>query len=97
MNIMNLLTLLTTIVGDFPKVMAAGTFLINAIATAESTTLSGADKLTQVLNEFELFLKSIAPEWEGDFTTIAADVEAVVNDVVAFYNAIGSFTHGLKL
>lgn len=75
------------ILGDLPKVFAALTFLHQAIVDVEATGKSGPDKLTAVLNDFETFLNSAAPTWVGEFTTIAAAVESVVNEIVGIYNA----------
>ncbi len=86
MNVFNLIPTLFTILGSLPKVIAAVQFLIKAINDAETTGLSGQDKLTLVLNDFEAFLLAAAPTWAGEFETIAKDVEAVVADIVGLYN-----------
>lgn len=77
------------IFNDLPKVFEALSFLHKAIVDVEATGKSGPDKLTSVLNDFETFLNTAAPSWAGTFSTIAADVEAVVNEIVGIYNAFG--------
>ena len=94
MNIVALLSLLSTIIGDMPKVLAAVAFLVKAIGDAEATGQTGEQKLAAVLNDFEAFLLAAAPTWAGEFQTIAADVEAAVGDVVALYN---DFAHAAPL
>lgn len=85
-SILSLLGILGTIINDLPKAVAAVQFLFKAITDAEATGKSGPDKLTAVLNDFEAFLMQIAPTWAGTFDTIAKDVEAAVNDIVALLN-----------
>lgn len=86
MGIFSLIPMLMTILGDLPKVVSAIQFLIKAINDAEATGLSGSDKLTAVLNDFEGALNAINPTWGGDFAPIASAVEAVVGDIVGLYN-----------
>lgn len=86
MSIFSLIGILGTILGDLPKVMGALQFLVKAINDAEATGVSGPDKLTAVLNDFEAFLQEVAPSWAGTFETIAKDVESAVNDIVGLYN-----------
>ena len=85
-SIFSFIPTLLTILGDLPKVLSAFEFIRQAILDAEKTGASGPDKLTAVLNDFETFLKTAAPNWVAPFETIAADVEAVVNEMVALYN-----------
>lgn len=86
LSVFSFIPTLLTIVGDLPKALQAFEFLLKAITDAESTTLSGPDKLTAVLNDFEAGLNAINPAWGGEFDPIAKDVEAVVNSIVAVYN-----------
>lgn len=77
---------LFTILGDLPKVIQAIMSLRQMIVDAEATGLSGPDKLTKVLNDFEAALNVLAPSFGQPFATIAADVEAMVNALVADFN-----------
>lgn len=74
------------IFGELGKVVSAFEFIHKAILDAEATGKSGPDKLTAVLNDFEAFIMVAAPSWAGTFSTIAKDVEAVVNEIVALLN-----------
>ena len=87
MNILTFIPTLLSILGDLPKVLAALMSLKQAIVDAEATGKSGPDKLTAVLNDFEAALNDLNPAWGGEFAPIAAEAEAVVNDIVGFYNA----------
>lgn len=91
MNIISLLGLLSTIIGDAPKVLAAVSFLLKAIADAEATGQTGEQKLAAVLNDFEAFLSANFPTFAQPFETIATDVEAAVSDAVALINVFGIF------
>ena len=91
MNILSLISLLTTIVGDAPKVLAAISFLMKAIADMEATTQTGEQKLAAVLNDFEAFLTANFPSFAQPFETIAGAVEAAVNEAVAIANLLGVF------
>jgi hypothetical protein len=84
--ILSFIPTLLGILGELPKVLAAFDFLRKAITDVEASGKSGPDKLTAVLNDFEVFLKTAAPNYAQPFETIAADVEAVVNEIVAIYN-----------
>ena len=84
--ILSFFPLMFTILGDFPKVIAAFQFIQKAILDAEATGNSGPDKLTAVLNDFETFLNVLNPAWGGTFDTIAKDIEAVVGESVALFN-----------
>lgn len=84
--VLSFIPTLLSIVGDLPKVVAGIEFLLKAITDAEATGKSGPDKLTAVLNDFEAFLNQVAPTWAGTFTTIAADVESVVGEIVGLFN-----------
>ena len=86
MSIFSLIPTLMTILGSLPKALAAIQFLVKAINDAEATGQTGDQKLAAVLNDFEAFLLAAAPTWAGEFQTIAADIEAVVGDVVGLYN-----------
>lgn len=84
--ILSFLPTLWTILGDLPKVVQAFGALHQLILDVESKALSGPDKLTAVLNDFEAILNDLAPQWTGTFDTIAKEVEAVVNEIVAMLN-----------
>lgn len=86
MGILSLIPTLLGILGDLPKVIGAIQFLLKAINDAEASGVSGPDKLTAVLNDFEAFLQDAAPSWAGTFAAIAKDVEDAVNAVVGIYN-----------
>lgn len=90
MNILSLIPILFTILGDLPKVLSAIMALKQAVVDAEATGMDGPTKLAKVLNDFEVAINVINPTWAGEFDTIAKDVEMVVNDIVGFYN---EFTH----
>lgn len=86
---MNFLTLIPTlfgILGDLPKVLSAIQSLLKAVTDAEATGVDGPTKLANVLNDFEAAINNLNPGWAGTFDTIAKDVEAVVGDIVSFYN-----------
>lgn len=85
-SILAFLPMLFSIMGDLPKAIQALEVLPKLIADAESTSLSGPDKLTAVLNDFETALNAINPTWGGEFAPIAKGVEDVVNDLVAMLN-----------
>lgn len=91
MNIVSLISLLGTIIGDAPKVLAALAFMMKAIADAEATGQTGEQKLAAVLNDFEAFLSANFPTFAQPFETIAAGVEAAVGDAVAIINLFGIF------
>ena len=86
MSIFSLIPTLMTILGSLPKALAAIQFLVKAINDAEATGQTGEQKLAAVLNDFEAFLLAAAPTWAGEFQTIAADIEAVVGDIVGLHN-----------
>lgn len=96
MNIVALLSLLSTIIGDMPKVLAAVAFLVKAIGDAEATGQTGEQKLAAVLNDFEAFLSVNFPTFAQPFETIAAAVEAAVGEVVTLLNLFGLFKGAAK-
>lgn len=92
MNIIGLISTLMTVLGDLPKAIQAIQFLMKAITDAEKTGVSGPDKLTMVLNDFESAINVFNPTWAGTFDTIAKDVESAVNEIVSIYN---DFAHSV--
>ena len=91
MNILSFISLLTTVIGDAPKVLAALSFIMKAISDAEATGQTGEQKLDAVLNDFEAFLNANFPSLAAPFETIAAGLEAAVTEIIAVLNAIGLF------
>lgn len=87
MNFLNFLPTLIGILGDIPKVISALAALNQMIKDAEATGEDGPTKLAAVLNDFEAFLNTLSPSLGTGFQSIAAEVEAVVNEIVTFYNA----------
>jgi len=96
MNIVSLISLLGTIIGDVPKALAALSFLVKAIADAEATGQTGEQKLAAVLNDFEAFLTANFPAFAQPFETIAAAVEGAVSEVVTILNLFGLFKPTVK-
>lgn len=91
MNILSFISLLGTFIGDAPKVLAALSFLMKAIADAEATGQTGEQKLAAVLNDFEAFLSANFPTLAQPFETIASGLEAAITEFVALANVIGLF------
>lgn len=86
MNVFAVIPTMISMLGYLPKALDALAFLHTAVLEVEATGQSGDQKLAAVLNGFEAFLAKDFPEFAKPFDTIAADVEAVVNDIVAIYN-----------
>lgn len=91
MNILSFISLLGTLIGDAPKVLAALSFLMKAVADAEATGQTGEQKLAAVLNDFEAFLAADFPALAQPFETIASGLEAAITEFVALANTIGLF------
>lgn len=91
-TILSILALLDEVASEAPLVIA---FIQNTVTTVEATGKSGTDKLTAVLNATESFLVALIPNYQGDITLFMSAVEALVNDLVAIYNAAGVFVHAV--
>lgn len=87
MNWLGLGAMLLSHLGDLPKVVKAAEELEKIVIAVESKTLTGAEKMTAVLNDFEAALDIIDPTLGKDFTDIAAGVEEFTNQLVARFNA----------
>ena len=77
---------LWTIFGDIPKIIAFGIMVEQSVIAIEATGQTGSQKLAAVLNLIEAYLAKEAPQYAQPFETIAADIEAIVNAVVAGFN-----------
>lgn len=87
LNILTLIPALMGILGKLPMVIQVIEALIKAVIDAESTALSGPDKMTAVLNDVEAAINDINPAWTQPFDTIAKDVESAVEEVVTLFNS----------
>lgn len=85
----SLASFVPTVIGLFGELPKAINFLValdGIIKDAEATGEDGPTKLAKVLNDAEAAINTLSPAISVEFGTIAPEIEAVVNAIVAFYN-----------
>lgn len=94
---MGLLASVGTVLGYIEDAVKYGpmviSFVHNAVSAVEQTDKSGPDKMTSVLNAVSGFAEDIVPSEAKQIEAFMVAIEALVNDIVAAYNAAGVFLH----
>lgn len=96
MNPISIQAILTALSTGAEKAPIVISFIENTVSAVENRSLSGADKLTAVLNATEAFVAGLVPTLATTMETFMAAISAFVAELVALYNAAGIFIHAIK-